>query len=138
MSFVIDNSVALAWCFEDQQTEPIMELLDRVVAEGAVAPQLWPLEALNGLLTAERRGRIDADVRRRMTASLRDLPIEIDVETTNHVWTTTARLAEIYQLTAYDSAYLELALRRGLPLASGDQALIIAARASHVSLLTTM
>jgi len=137
VSFVIDNSVVLAWCFEDEQTEAIMELLDRVVAEGAVAPQLWPLEALNGLLTAERRGRIDADARRRMTASLRDLPIEIDVETTNHVWTTTARLAELHQLTAYDSAYLELALRRDLPLASRDQALIIAARGSHVSLLPT-
>ncbi len=55
MTFVIDNSVALAWCFEDEQTAGIMALLDRVAEAGALAPQLWPIEALNGLLTAERR-----------------------------------------------------------------------------------
>ena len=60
MSFVLDNSVALAWCFEDEQTPPIMALLDRVVATGAMAPLLWPLEALNGLLVAERRRRLNA------------------------------------------------------------------------------
>lgn len=64
MSFVVDNSIALSWCFEDEQSEPIMALLDRVAESGAVAPQLWPIEALNGLLTAERRGRIDGMRRR--------------------------------------------------------------------------
>lgn len=59
MSFVIDNSVALAWCFEDEQTKPIMALLEQVTETGATAPQLWPIEAINGLLTAERRGRIE-------------------------------------------------------------------------------
>lgn len=64
MSFVVDNSVALAWCFEDEQTADIMAVLDRIAENGAFAPQLWPIEALNGLLTAERRGRIDSAVSR--------------------------------------------------------------------------
>lgn len=135
MSFVLDNSVALAWCFEDEQTIAIMALLDRVAEAGAVAPQLWPIEALNGLLTAERRGRIDADVRQRLAGFLRQLPITIDDETASQVWIATARLADLHGLTAYDATYLELAMRLGLPLATADAALIKAARASGVTLL---
>lgn len=84
MSFVIDNSVALGWCFEDEQNPQIMALLDRVAGQGAVAPQLWPIEALNGLLTAERRGRIAGEVRRRLAGLLRELPIRIDEETASN------------------------------------------------------
>jgi predicted nucleic acid-binding protein len=75
VSFVVDNSVALAWCFEDEQTQPIMDLLDRVAETGAVAPSLWPLEALNGLLMAERRKRLDAKRRQRLAGFLRGLPV---------------------------------------------------------------
>lgn len=137
MSFVVDNSVALAWCFEDEQTDAIMALLDRVADAGAVAPQLWPIEALNGLLTAERRGRVDIAKRRRLAGFLRQLPIEIDDETATQTWTATAELAERHALTAYDAAYLELAQRRALPLATSDVALINAARAAGVLLLET-
>lgn len=66
MSFVLDNSIALAWCFADEQTAAIMALLERVTATGAVAPQLWPIEALNGLLSAERRKRLDAARRQQL------------------------------------------------------------------------
>lgn len=135
MSLVLDNSVALAWCFVDEQTVAIMALLDRVTESGAVAPQLWPTEALNGLLTAERRGRISGDVRRRLVGFLRNLPIDIDDETSARVWTATAHLAELHSLTAYDATYLELALRSGMPLATADAALIRAARAAGVALL---
>jgi predicted nucleic acid-binding protein len=137
VSFVIDNSVALAWCFEDEQTHGIMALLDRVVETGAVAPQLWPIEALNGLLTAERRGRISRDTRQRLAGFLQDLPISIDDETASRVWTATEALAEAHQLTAYDSTYLELARRLGLPLATADAALAAAAQAVGVPLLPT-
>ncbi len=135
MSFVVDNSVALAWCFEDEQTEPIMRLLDRVTETGAVAPQLWPVEALNGLLTAERRGRISGAVRQRLAGFLQALPIGIDDETAHRVWTATAQLAEQHRLTAYDATYLELALRLGLPLATSDKPLIAAAQNAGVELL---
>jgi predicted nucleic acid-binding protein len=137
LSFVVDNSVALAWCFEDEQTAGIMALLDRVADEGAVAPQLWPIEALNGLLTAERRGRINHEMRLRLAGFLHELPIRIDDETAGRAWTTTAPLAEQHNLTAYDAAYLELAMRRGLPLATGDTALIAAAKSAGVQLLST-
>ena len=137
MSFVLDNSVALAWCFEDEQTQGVMALLDRVVETGATAPQLWPIEALNGLLSAERRGRISQTIRQRLTGFLRALPISIDDETASQVWTTTAQLAEQHRLTAYDATYLELALRLGLPLATADKLLIAAAQTIGLQLLPT-
>ncbi len=129
MSFVLDNSVTLAWCFEDEQTPEIMAVLDRVAESGAFAPQLWPIEALNGLLMAERRGRIDGSTRRRLTGFLHDLPIRVDDETAFQAWSATATLAQAQRLTAYDATYLELAMRLGLPLATNDKALATAARA---------
>ena len=66
MSFVVDSSVALSWCFEDERTQATKALLERVGEAGAVVPQHWPAEALNGLMMAERRQRIDADRRRRL------------------------------------------------------------------------
>lgn len=135
MSFVLDNSVALAWCFSDEQTEAIMALLDRVTETGASAPMIWPLEALNGLLLAERRRRLDTASRDRLADFLRDLPVMIDTETESQAWTATARLADRFRLSIYDAAYLELASRRKLPLASLDQALRAAAVASRIDVL---
>jgi predicted nucleic acid-binding protein len=135
VSFVLDNSVALAWCFEDEQTPAIMELLDRVAETGASAPLLWPLEALNGLFAAERRRRLDANKRAKLAAFLRDLPIALDSETAEQAWEETARLAERFNLTTYDAAYLELAQRRRLPLASLDQDLRDAAAAAGTEVL---
>lgn len=135
MSFVLDNSVALAWCFEDERTPAVLALLDRLTEAGAMAPQLWPIEAMNGLLTAERRGRITGLERQRLAGFLHALPISIDDQTANQVWTATAQLAGQHRLSAYDAAYLELAQRLALPLATRDQALIVAAEAIGVSLL---
>ena len=132
MTLVIDNSVALAWCFQDERTPALMAVLDRVEAGGAVAPQLWPLEASNALLVAERRGRISADDRTGLLRFLANLPITIDSETATQAWTGTAALAERHGLTAYDAAYLELALRLDLPLATRDRALVRAAEALGV------
>jgi predicted nucleic acid-binding protein len=136
LTFVLDNSVALAWCFEDERTPALLVILQRVSETGAIAPSLWPLEALNGLFVAERRGRLDMARRRRLQTFLEMLPISIDAETTAQVWTATARLAEQWGLSAYDAAYLELADRRGLPLASLDRQLRAAASGLGVPLLT--
>ncbi len=133
---MLDNSVALAWCFEDEQTPSVMAVLDRVTEFGAVAPLLWPLEALNGLLVAERRRRVSASRRQTLAGFLRDLPIVLDLGTADHAWDMTARLAERFALTTYDASYLELAQRRQLPLASLDQALLAAAIALNVDVLT--
>jgi predicted nucleic acid-binding protein len=135
VTFVLDNSVALTWCFEDERTPATTAVLERLTDSGAVAPALWPLEALNGLLAAERRGRLDASRRRRLAGFLRALPIAIDDITAAQAWSATMRLAERFALTLYDTAYLELAHRQRLPLASLDQELRAAARALRIPLL---
>ena len=135
MSFVLDSSVTLTWCFDDERTDATDALLERVVESGAEAPAHWPLEILNALAMAERRGRIEADRRQSLAGYLHDLPVTIDVETASHAWATTARLAARHRLTIYDAAYLELALRLGLPLATLDKELRVAAGALGVTLL---
>lgn len=135
MSFVVDTSIALAWCFDDERTQPVIDLLYRVGQTGALAPILWPLEALNGLLMAERRRRVDANRRHRLIGFLRALPVTLDAETADQAWTATIRLAERHRLTVYDAAYLELAQRRKLPLATLDEDLIKAAKALGTTVL---
>ena len=135
MSFVLDNSVALTWCFEDERTPATTALLEQLTEAGATAPMLWPLEALNGLLVAERRGRLDTARRHALASFLRALPIRLDDETASQVWTATAELAERFQLSSYDAAYLELALRHDLPLASLDRDLRAAAVAVGLTIL---
>jgi predicted nucleic acid-binding protein len=100
-----------------------------------MAPLLWPLEALNGLLVAERRRRLDAAKRAELAGLLRALPITLDDETADKSWGDTLRLAEAFRLSVYDATYLELAQRRRLPLASMDRALRTAATALGVEVL---
>jgi predicted nucleic acid-binding protein len=135
LTFVLDNSVALAWSFRDERTPAIMELLAAVERDGAFAPAIWPLEALNGLLMAERRGRIGPEMRASLVSGLRELPVELDEETTDQAWETTADLAARHRLTVYDATYLELAMRRRLPLATLDRALRDAAAREGVMVL---
>ena len=135
MSFVLDNSVALTWCFEDERTPVTTALLEQVGESGAVAPMLWPLEALNELLVAERRGRLDAAKRRILASFLAALPIKLDEETASQAWIATADLAERFNLSSYDAVYLELAQRRNLPLASLDHDLRAAAGALGLTVL---
>lgn len=137
MSFVVDASITLAWCFEAEQNPAVIGLLDRATGAGAVAPQIWPIETLNGLLMAERRGRIDAARRHALAGFLEDLPIAVDQETVSRLWRTTSRIAETHRLTAYDATYLELALRLGLPLATRDRALSAAAMQAGAAVLPT-
>ncbi len=135
MSFVLDNSVALTWCFEDERTPATTALLEQLGQSGALAPMLWPLEALNGLLVAERRGRLDAARRHILAGFLVALPVKLDDETARQAWTATAALAERFNLSSYDAAYLELAHRRNLPLASLDRELRAAAGALGLTVL---
>ena len=135
MSLVLDSSLALTWCFEDEHTPAALALLDRVSENGASAPALWPLEVLNGLLMAERRNRLSAEQRHQLAGFLSDLPVSLDPEMAPQAWGATARLAERYRLTVYDAAYLELAQRLDLPLATLDTELRIAAGNLEVPLL---
>lgn len=137
MTFVVDSSVALSWCFEDERTPATKALLERIGETGAVAPQHWPLEVLNGLMMAERRQRVDPSKRRQLADFLRDLPIILDPDTTTQIWRDTQGLAERFRLTVYDAVYLELANRKRLPLASLDQDLRKAGAALGVTVLGT-
>ncbi len=128
MSLVLDSSAALAWIFGDETTEAIRDLFDQVAESGAVVPALWRLEVANSLTVAVRRGRIDASFRRAALADLALLDITADKSTDDHAWTETLELADRFGLTLYDAAYLELAQRRALPLATLDDDLRAAAR----------
>ena len=135
MSCIIDASVAVSWCFEEEQTPAALELLKEVTASEAFAPCLWPFEVQNAIRIAHRRRRCTEDERKEYVVFLEDLPINIDPETLSYIWTTTARLADILGLTIYDAAYLELAHRLSLPLATFDQELIMAAKMIGVPLV---
>ena len=135
MTLVVDASVALTWCFEDERTPATIAVLDRVVRDGAMAPSLWPFEVLNALAAAQRRNRLDSERRLRLAGFLRQLPIAIDDDTIEYAWTMSAQLAERHQLTVYDAAYLELAQRMSLTLATLDGDLRSAARVAGVDLI---
>lgn len=135
MSLVIDSSVTLSWCFEDEGTDATTALLYRVAETGAVVPALWRLEVANGLQSAVRRRRIDAAYRDASLRDLRSLAIDVDPETDRKAWSETMELADRFRLTLYDAAYLELAQRCQLPLASLDQELRAAGKMLAVPLL---
>ena len=123
MSFVVDCSVTMAWCFEDERTPETDALLARVVETGAFAPAIWPLEVCNVLLGAARRKRIPAEAISQVAQRIAALPIAIDTEGVELSWSRTLQLAERYGLSSYDASYLELAQRKALPLATLDTAL---------------
>jgi len=129
VSLVIDSSMTLAWYFEDERTAASLAVLEQVADAGAVAPALWRLEVLNGFQTAVRRGRIGVAYRDASLADLQSLAIAIDPGTNRQAWSATLRLCDRFGLTPYDAAYLELAQRLQLPLATLDTALARAARA---------
>jgi predicted nucleic acid-binding protein len=136
VGFVIDASAALAWCFADEATESTNALLTRLRSnEQAVVPAHWPVEVANALIVAARRKRISPEDVHRLLEDLETLPIRIDPPSRSIVRAGVAPLAERFQFTAYDAAYLELAIREGLPLATGDQALRDASRAAGVVLV---
>ena len=138
MSFLIlDSSATLAWIYGDEITEAIRRVFDAIADNGALVPALWRLEVANSLTMAVRRRRIDLDFRRAALADLALLDITTDQQTDSYAWTDTLNLADRFQLTVYDAAYLELAQRRVLPLATLDQDLRNAALAIGVEVLGT-
>jgi predicted nucleic acid-binding protein len=135
MSLVLDASVTIAGIYPDEGTPAIHAVMDRVASEGAVVPSLWRLEVANILTLGVRRGRYTRNFRDAALANLDATLIEIDPATDLHAWHSTVELADLHNLTLYDAAYLELALRRGLPLASLDRDLRAAALAQGLTLL---
>ena len=135
MSLVLDTSATLAWIYSDETTEAIRQVFNAVGENGATVPALWRLEVANSLTMAVRRHRIDADFRRAALADLALLDIITDPHTDSLAWGETLILADRFRLTVYDAAYLELAQRRALPLATLDEELGAAAAALGMRVL---
>lgn len=129
---MVDASVAMAWCFEDEATDYTEAVLDRVGAEGAVVPCIWSFEVANVLVVAERAGRITQSKSAEFEGLLRDLPIDVEDVDLSLALGPILVTARQFGLSAYDAAYLELAARQTLSLAASDRALRKAASQAGV------
>lgn len=132
--FVLDNSVTMSWCFPDEQDPYALDVLKALPKASAAVPTIWHLEVANILLVGERRSRITQSDSATFLGILGSLPIAVDGETTDHAFGGILSLSRAQNLSAYDAAYLELAMRRGLPLAALDGKLKTAAAAVGVPL----
>jgi predicted nucleic acid-binding protein len=133
MSIVIDASIAIAWSFPDERDAESVAAGQYVVRERAFVPALWRWEVQNVLRNAEKRGRIAADATSRILRSLAALPLSVDPASADVTFGAELQLARRFALTVYDAAYLELAARHRIRLATKDVAL--RAAAEHLNLL---
>jgi predicted nucleic acid-binding protein len=135
-AFVADASVGLAWAVESQSS-PATDRLLTDVTEGRpfVVPVLWAFEIVNGLLVLKRRKRVTHDQYLRAKSDLSLLAQVVDEDGARLAWNQIANLADTQSLSIYDAIYLELAVRRQVPLASRDTALNGAARRCGVKTL---
>jgi predicted nucleic acid-binding protein len=135
--FVLDNSVTMRWLLatkninDQRYAEDVMATL---VSVDAIVPNLWHLELCNVVSRSKRRGDINIGQSEGFIAQLENLPIYVDPLTANQAFSRTLGLARNYNLSSYDAAYLELAIREGLPLATLDDALTKAAKKINVRL----
>ena len=134
-SIVLDCSIAVSWCFEDEASEKADLYLEMIRDKGAWVPNLWHLEITNVLLQAAKRGRIGYPSIQERLDLLAILPIKTDDQTSSRAFSDIVLLAEETGLTSYDTSYLELAIRRKLFLATNDKALQKAAKEVGVAIL---
>jgi predicted nucleic acid-binding protein len=135
MSLVLDSSVALAWVYADEATDAVLRLFDNVRIHGAWVPGLWRWEIANVLQLNVKRGRHAEDFRDGALANLALLPVKVDAEADRQAWSATLHLAQRHGLTVYDAAYLEIASRRKIALATLDRQLRAAAANDGIQLL---
>ncbi|MHB1560117.1 MAG: type II toxin-antitoxin system VapC family toxin [Isosphaeraceae bacterium] len=135
-TLVIDCSVTMAWYFKDEATPYTNAVRAALATERAAVPALWPLEVANVLLMGERRKRSTQAKATKWLHFLSALPIAVDTQTPALAFDPILNLTRSHKLTAYDAAYLELAMRLGVPLAARDDALEKAAAAVGVTLFT--
>jgi len=134
-TFVVDCSVTITWCFEDERTAATDALLDRLSSEAAVVPQLWTVEVTNAMVIAERRGRVSVAQTTLFIDALLSLPIVVAISDAELMPQVVA-VARAHNLSAYDSAYVVLALNSGLPLATLDKAIIAAGKQLGLQILS--
>jgi len=136
-TIVLDNSVVMAWCFEDESNQYADKVLDSLQDVRAIVPSIWPLEVGNVLVVAERKGRLKRSDCMEFLDLLYQLPIDIEQESPDRLMGEIYLLARDTGLSTYDASYLDLAMRKGLPLATLDQALAQAARDVNIELFQT-
>ncbi len=137
INFVLDNSVAMRWHFQSEKAadqKHAEAVLISLSDAAALVPNLWHLEAANVLLGAERRGETTIAEIEGFISQLENLPLLVDPSTSAHSFSRTMTLARAYKLSSYDAAYLELAIREGISIATLDSDLIKAARKAGVDL----
>lgn len=134
-AFAVDCSIAMAWLFHDEATPKTAALLNRLATETALVPAWWFIEITNVLAMAERNGRIKPAQSDAFVADLGKLGIERDDEAPIRAFTYLLALCRAHRLTSYDAIYLDLAIRRNLPLATLDHDLRTTAKKLGVSLL---
>jgi predicted nucleic acid-binding protein len=133
--FVLDCSISISWCLVDEDDDYANAVLDLMPEATAFVPEIWSLEIANTLLVAERRKRLTVEQTQEAINLLESLSISLDSLTSAQALKQTLILGREQGLASYDAAYLELALRRNLPLATNDVRLLEAANRCHVSLL---
>ncbi len=121
--FVVDNSVVMSWCFADEESTYADEVLAKLESLEALVPAIWPLEIGNVLLVAERRKRLSKADSIRFLELIYDLPISVNQESPERMTGEIVALARDQKLSTYDASYLDLAMRKGLPIATQDAAL---------------
>ncbi len=117
---VLDCSVVLAWFFSDEKNAYADQVAASLTTATAIVPAIWPLEVANTLVVGERRRRCTHAQATAFLTGLASLPISIEDQTSTLAWSTIYPLARAHQLSAYDAAYIELALRQSLPLCTLD------------------
>lgn len=135
MSFVLDNSVTMRWFFGDGKPQELAyasKVLDAMKQDNALVPATWGLEVANVIAKAEAKGLVTEARSSAFLEMLEDVGIDVDAATFAQALSDTLQLARRYKLSAYDASYLELALRRGMPLATLDEDLQKAARKAGV------
>jgi predicted nucleic acid-binding protein len=135
MPFVLDASVALSWCFPEETSTYSDEILRRLGRDQALVPALWPFEIANVMLVGERRGRLTMNQAELFAHYLQTLPILLDEVDSARVLGTIRVLGRAHRLSSYDAAYLELALRQMVSLATQDTRLVAAANEAGVARL---
>lgn len=133
--FVIDTSVVMSWCFKDEINRYADGILDLLEEATAFAPSIWPLEVGNVLLVAERRKRLSEADSIRFITLLSELPIIVEQEPPERMIPEILALAREHKLSSYDASYLNLAMRKGLSIATLDRNLIAAAKRSRVPIV---
>ncbi len=134
-SFVVDNSVVMSWCFKDETNQYADAILDCLSDATAFVPSIWPLEVVNLLLVAERKKRLSEADSVRFITLLSQLPIIVEHERPERMMKDLLALGRSNNLSSYDASYLDLSMRKGIPIATLDTRLITASKKTNIPIL---